>query len=515
MNPAIFREYDIRGIWGKDLTPEVACLIGKAFAVYAQKELQKEKLTFSVGRDVRLSSRAISDNVIQGLMSAGVDVVDIGECPTPVQYFSLHYLKLDGGVMITGSHNPPEYNGFKLSIGKETIYGEEIQKLKEVIAEMSTERRAQSAKRKAISDRSQEPLAKSPEPETTDTERGAISDKNQEPLAVSPELARTENKTEENTGTLREFPMIEEYVNYLKKDFKDFAGIKVVIDAGNGTAGLVAPELIESLGAEVIKLFCEPDGSFPNHHPDPVIPKNLEALIDHVKDSGAHLGLAYDGDADRIGVVDSEGEIIWGDLLMVIFSRDILKNNPGASIIGEVKCSQLLYDDIKKHYGNPIMWKTGHSLIKKQMKEEKALLAGEMSGHIFFSDRYFGYDDAIYATLRLIEILKHNGPPYSMNRLLDGLSKTYSTPEIRLDCDDSRKFKVVEKLQQAFSDYDVNTIDGARITFDNGWALVRASNTEPSLVMRFEAKNEDSLNKIQKLVEGKLNSILRETRKNE
>ncbi|MFI5295172.1 MAG: phosphomannomutase/phosphoglucomutase [Thermodesulfovibrionales bacterium] len=448
----IFRQYDIRGVWSKDLTPESVYLIGRAFGTLAVRASGKKSVSLSVGRDVRLSSGAIAKELIRGIVSTGSGVIDIGECPTPVQYFSLHRLDVDGGVMVTGSHNPPEYNGFKLSIGKETIFGEGIQHLREI--------------------------------------------------AEAEEFA-------EGNGTVEKKEILGDYVDYLKKDFPDLSGIKVVLDAGNGTAGLVAPRILEELGAKVIRLFCEPDGNFPNHHPDPVVPENLQPLREKVRSESADLGVAYDGDSDRIGVVDSDGEIIWGDRLMIVFARDILEKSPGAAIIGEVKCSQIMYDDIIRHGGKAIMWKTGHSLIKKKMKEEKALAAGEMSGHIFFADRYFGYDDAIYATLRLLEILKKTGEPYRMKRLLAGLPRVFSTPEIRFDCPDDLKFRVTEMMRDAFSKYDVNTIDGARIHFSDGWALIRASNTQPALVMRFEASNETSLERIRATVEEKLDSVMR------
>jgi phosphomannomutase/phosphoglucomutase len=448
----IFRQYDIRGIWGKDLTPEVAGLIGRAFGTYAARLLGKSKLSLTVGRDVRLSSGPLAEGLIKGMASTGAEVIDIGQCPTPVQYFSLYHLNADGGVMITGSHNPPEYNGFKMSVGKETIYGDAIRELRGIINE------------------------------------GSFA---------------------EGRGVVRRRPVTEDYKEYLSKDGPDLSGLKVVVDAGNGTAGLVVPGLLRGLGVEVTDLFCEPDGNFPNHHPDPVVEKNLQALIGAVRTSEAHLGVAYDGDADRLGVVDSTGEIIWGDRLMIIFARDVLRGSPGAKIIGEVKCSGVMYDDIERNGGKAIMWKTGHSLIKKKMKEEKALLAGEMSGHIFFADRYFGYDDAIYATLRLLEIVKDNGPPYGAGRLLGGLPEVFSTPEIRMDCDDSLKFSVAERVREVFSGYEVNTIDGARVTFDDGWALVRASNTQPVLVLRFEAESPEALERIRSFVEEKLAGILK------
>lgn len=453
INPEIFREYDIRGIWGTDLSPEVAFLIGRGFGTYLSKALpDRTGLRVSVGRDVRLSSPEISENLIRGITSTGAEVIDIGSCPTPVQYFSLFHLETDGGVMITGSHNPSEYNGFKISVGRETIYGESLQALKEVIRQ------------------------------------GAFLD---------------------GRGRADSQDVLPAYKDHLKKGFQDLAGIRVVVDGGNGTAGLVVPDLLQELGAEVIQLYCEPDGRFPNHHPDPVVAGNLIDLIRKVKESKAHLGIAYDGDSDRLGVVDAEGEIIWGDRLMIIYSRDILKENPGATVIGEVKCSEVMYDDIRKHGGVPVMWKTGHSLIKKKMKEEKALLAGEMSGHIFFADRYLGYDDAVYASLRLLEILKKGGSPYHLDKLLAGLPTVFSTPEIRFDCEDRIKFMVPERIREAFAGFEVDTTDGARIRFDDGWGLVRASNTQPVLVLRFEAKSEEALGRIRAAVEEKLQVILR------
>jgi phosphomannomutase/phosphoglucomutase len=299
-------------------------------------------------------------------------------------------------------------------------------------------------------------------------------------------------------------------MEYMKERFRDpgFGGLRVVVDSGNGTGGVVGPGLMRDLGAEVTELYSEPDGNFPNHHPDPVVLENLRDLIAKVRETGAHVGIGYDGDSDRIGVVDEDGEVVWGDRLMIIFSRDILKDNPGATVIGEVKCSQTLYDDIRARGGNPIMWKTGHSLIKKKMKDEGALLAGEMSGHIFFSHRYLGFDDAIYAGLRLAEIMKRSGEPYSVKKLLRGVPEMVSTPEIRVDCPDEKKFEVAERMKEAFKDYPVVDIDGVRVNFPEGWGLLRASNTQPALVMRFEARDEASLKKIQETVEGELRKVI-------
>ncbi|MEW6213691.1 MAG: phosphomannomutase/phosphoglucomutase [Nitrospirota bacterium] len=461
INPAIFRQYDIRGIWGNDLTEEVVEKIGRAFAVYL-RNIKKEKIKVSIGRDVRLSSTTILEVLSRGLLNSGIDVIDIGVCPTPLQYFSLFHLPVDGGVMITGSHNPPEFNGMKLTVGKETLYGEKIQDIRRIIEQ---------------------------------------------------------NEFIQGRGTTEVYEIIPQYIEHLKSDFSSLNRIKVVIDAGNGTAGLVAPQLIRDLGCELIELYCEPDGNFPNHHPDPTIMDNLKDLIAKVISSGADIGIGYDGDADRIGVISDKGEVIWGDRLMIIFARDIIESqisnlksqiSQPVTVVGEVKSSQIMYDEIKRLGGNPIMWKAGHSLIKSKMKESGALLAGEMSGHIFFSDRYFGYDDAVYTSLRLLEILSKNGKPYSIERLLSDIPKSFSTPEIRVECPDDVKFKIVERAKEAFRDYPLNDIDGIRINFDKGWGLIRASNTQPALVLRFEAKDEDSLREIKEFVEGKLNTVIRE-----
>ncbi len=417
------------------------------------KSVKKDKAKVSVGWDARLHSPMLRDSLIKGITSSGVDVVDLGICSTPIQYYSLFKLPVDGGIMITGSHNPPEFNGLKLSVGRETIFGDRIQDVRRII---------------------------------------------------------DEEDFRSGDGDIESYPISNDYTNILKDKFQSFAGLKVVVDAGNGTGGLAAPEIMKALGAEVIELYCEPDGRFPNHHPDPTLEKNVADLIAKVKEVKAHVGIGYDGDADRIGVIDEDGDIIWGDRLMIIFSRDILKDHPGAKIIGDVKCSQTLYDDVAAHGGIPIMWRTGHSQIKGKMKEEKALFAGEMSGHIFFADRYFGYDDAIYASLRLLEIIKKAGEPYSTKRLLKDAAVMVSTPEIRFDCPDDIKFKIVEKAKNAFNEYESITIDGIRIKFDDGWGLIRASNTQPVLVLRFEAGSRGRLAEIKSFVEERLNKIIEE-----
>jgi phosphomannomutase/phosphoglucomutase len=443
INPQIFREYDIRGVVDKDLKPDVVRRLGKGFGTHMAHLGHKELV---VGRDGRLSSKAFEDALIEGLISTGCNIVDIGLCPTPVYYFSLFHLNKEGGMMVTGSHNPPEFNGFKVSVGKSTILGEEIQNLRRLI------------------------------------EKGEFST---------------------GRGNLSEEEIIHPYQQYIKKNIRLEKKMRVAIDAGNGTAGVVAAPLLRDLGCEVEELYCEIDGRFPNHFPDPTIPGNLKDLIDRVKKIQADVGIGYDGDGDRIGVVDDRGNIIWGDQLMILFSREISKSNKGATFVGEVKCSQNLFNDIEKHGGKAIMWRTGHSLIKEKMKKEKAVLGGEMSGHIFFADRYFGYDDAIYASCRLIELLSKTDK--KLSQLLEDVPKTFITPEIRVDCPDEIKFKVVEKVKEELrKDHPVIDVDGVRAQFGDGWGLVRASNTQPVLVLRFEALTEKRLQEIKALVEGKV-----------
>ena len=469
----IFREYDIRGIWRKDLTTEVAELIGRAYAIFAERHGVKLGPDFkiTVGRDVRMSSKALRDALVRGLTQSGVNVIDIGECPTPLQYFSMHTLKVGGGIMITGSHNPAEYNGFKVSVGRETIHGHEIQDLKKIINE--------------------EVLGK--------PYREALP------------------------GIVENYEVIPGYVDYVASSINIPAlpkPMRIVLDSGNGTAGPVAPQLLKRLGFDIIELYSEPDGSFPNHHPDPTVSYNLLDLIETIRRTGAEFGVAYDGDADRIGIVDEKGGIIWGDKLMVIFSKSILKERPGATIVGEVKCSQVMYDEIARMGGNPIMWKTGHSLIKAKMKEVGAAMAGEMSGHIFFADRWFGFDDAIYSSCRLAEIAareKAANPAFRFSSMLSGLPETVVTPEIRIDCADELKFSVIERLERAigqgtedFKVKDIIKTDGLRVNFEGGWALVRASNTQPVLVLRFEATERDLLEKAKAFIKERLLEMLPE-----
>jgi len=431
----------------KDLTPAIAQRLGQGFGTYM---IHHNRSNLVVGRDGRLSSRSFADALIEGLLSTGCHVTDIGLCPTPTYYFSIFHLDKDGGMMVTGSHNPPEFNGFKVSVGKSTIFGEEIQSLGRLI------------------------------------EKGEFSS---------------------GKGSLQREEIVRPYQDYIKKNIRLEKRLKVVIDAGNGTAGGVAGLLLKDLGCELEELYCEVDGRFPNHFPDPTIPGNLKDLTDRVMKAGADVGIGYDGDADRIGVVDDQGNIIWGDQLMILFSREILRVKKGATFVAEVKCSQNLFSDIEKHGGRAIMWRTGHSLIKEKMREEKAALGGEMSGHIFFADRYFGYDDAIYASCRLIELLSKTDK--KLSQLLSDVPKTFITPEIRVDCPDEIKFRVVETVKEALKkNHPVIDVDGARVKFENGWGLVRASNTQPVLVLRFEALTQDRLDEIRNLIEKKVQEAI-------
>jgi phosphomannomutase/phosphoglucomutase len=446
MNPQIFREYDIRAIVGKEITLEEVETMGKAIGTYLGQSGKKQ---ITLGRDGRLSSDAFRKYLLKGLISTGCQVIDIGVCPSPLLYFSIRHLKTEGGVMITASHNPPEYNGFKICNGPDTIFGDEIQRLR-LIAE--------------------------------------------------------EGKFMTGTGSVREEDVLPAYRNFVLKDIQLPNTLRVGLDGGNGTGGWAALPIIRQLGCQVFDLYCEIDGSFPHHQPDPTVPKNLTELIALVHREHLDVGLAYDGDGDRLGVVDHEGNIIWGDQLMILFAREILKRRPGTTFIGEVKCSQNLYDDIPRQGGKVIMWKTGHSLIKQKMKEVQAVLAGEMSGHLFFADRYLGFDDAVYASLRLLEILSKTGK--KIPELLAGLPQTYSTPEIRVETKEETKFQLVEaaknELAQRFSIIDV---DGVRVKFEDGWGLIRASNTQPVLVLRFEARSPERLREIQNLIEEVLHRI--------
>ncbi len=447
MDAKIFREYDIRGIAGQQLDENDVVLIGKAVGTYL---LNHGKTNLVVGRDCRTTSDLYAEKVIEGLRSTGCNVTDIGVCPTPMMYFSIQHFKKEGGVMVTASHNPPEYNGFKLCNGTDSIHGDGIMALYKMI-------------------------------ENQDFRTGS--------------------------GSLDSADALTPYKKYLAENITISKKLNIGVDAGNGTAGPVAVPVLKQAGCTVHDLYCDMDGRFPNHEADPTVAANLKDLIALVQDKKLDLGVGYDGDGDRIGVVDETGRIVYGDQLMIVFAREILSRRPGATFISEVKCSKTMYDDIRKNGGNAVMWKTGHSLIKKKMKEENAALAGEMSGHIFFADRYLGYDDALYATLRLLEIIADSGK--TMGQLLADIPLTFNTPEIRVDCPDDIKFKVVDQITEHFRDrHEIIDIDGVRVLFHDGWGLVRASNTQPALVLRFEAMDENRLLEIRSYVESALATVI-------
>jgi len=444
INAGIFRQYDIRGVVGDDLTTEAAEGIGRGFAaVLAERGISG---AVAVGRDNRHSGASLRDALVKGLTDCGVDIVDIGIAPTPVLYWSLHHAGVVGGIQVTGSHNPPEFNGFKLSVGATSLHGDGIQRLYQLIAGSKN-----AAKR----------------------------------------------------GTVRTIAPIPDYVaDIAKRIGKIKRPLKVVVDCGNGVGALTAPQVCKAIGVDAELLFAESDGNFPNHHPDPTVVENLQDLIAAVKRTGAELGIGFDGDADRIGIVDGKGTIIWGDYLLLLYARDVLqRTGRGQSIIFDVKCSQALPDAIRKAGGEPLMWKTGHSLIKEKMKELHAPIAGEMSGHMFFTEGFYGHDDAVYAAARLLRILGDSGK--RVDELLADVPRFVSTPELRVDCPDARKFEIVKAAQAHFAKTrEVIAVDGARILFGDGWGLIRASNTQPILVLRFEAPNDARLHEIRAEVEG-------------
>jgi phosphomannomutase/phosphoglucomutase len=455
MNPRVFREYDIRGVAETDFGDDFVADLGRAVGAYFA-EAGARRVT--LGRDCRISSPRIHAAFKRELLGAGIDVVDVGILHSPGLYFSVFHLQTDGGVMITASHNPAEDNGFKIVAGRTTIHGAEIQKLRQTI------------------------------------ERRGFRQ------GVAP-------------GRATEHDILRDYVAYIADNIKlGPRRFKVVVDGGNGTGGLSIIPILNKLGVETEAIYCDPDGRFPNHHPDPTVPENLAALIARVKATGAELGIALDGDADRIGAVDGQGRILWGDQLVMLFGREILKTQPGATFVSEVKCSQALFDHLTALGGRPIMWKVGHSLIKAKMKEEKAALAGEMSGHMFFADRWFGFDDAVYAGMRLVEQLTHS--KQTLAEIYETLPVLHNTPEIRMPCPDDVKFEVVRRAVAWFRErYSVVDVDGARVLFRDGdrnvgWGLVRASNTGPVLVMRFEAEGPARLAEIQTLMEGRLRQII-------
>ncbi|MBM3308671.1 MAG: phosphomannomutase/phosphoglucomutase [Candidatus Altiarchaeales archaeon] len=439
----IFRAYDIRGVYGKDFTDQLAYDIGRAFGSTASG-------TVVVGRDMRLSGEKLACKLIAGLLSTGVDVVDIGVVPTPLVYFAANFFRYGNGIMVTASHNPPEYNGFKFIRDYMTLHGEEILELKNII---------------------------------------------------------DNKKFRKGSGRLGKKDVSQDYINFVLKHVSLGRKLKVVLDSGNGMGGMLAPKLLRELGCEVIELYSRLDGNFPNHHPDPTVDKNLADLIKEVKKWKADFGVGFDGDADRAGFIDNQGRIVRGDQALILFAREILKKEKKAKVIYEVKCSRALEEEIKKNGGVPIMYRTGHSYIKQKIKEENAVLAGEMSGHFYFADNY-GYDDAIYATARMAELLSKNSR--KMSDLMDNMPKYHSTPEIRVECPDEKKFQVVEKVTKQLQQkkLKVITIDGARIQFKDGWGLIRASNTQPALILRMESKTKKGLDKIRKTIETELKKHL-------
>ena len=448
MNTNIFREYDIRGIVGEQLTDETVGILSRAIGTFFVKN---GATRIAIGYDARESSPRFCEIISHGLNASGCDVVLIGMVPTPVLYHTAFTKDVDGGVMITGSHNPPHHNGFKICLGNTTLFGSQIQEIKEI----------------------------------------ALS-----------------GVFEIGSGSVGSIDVLDDYVaDIVSKISFGRRKLKAVVDAGNGMGSVTAVPIYNRLGVELVELFTEPDSTFPNHHPDPTVTENLQDTIRAVHEHQADVGIAFDGDGDRIGIIDETGRIIWGDELMILLSRTVLAERPASTIIAEVKCSQNLFNDIEKHGGTAIMERAGHSIIKSRMKETGAVLAGEMSGHIFFADRFYGFDDAAYAGARLLEILSKTDK--KLSELFDGIPETYSTPELRVDCPDETKFEVVAKVAQHFSQTNkVITIDGARIIFDHGWGLVRASNTQAILVLRFEAVSQEHLDAIKKDVDRFLATVI-------
>jgi len=444
---SIFRAYDIRGVVPKTLTAETAYWIGRAIG---SQSLAQGEPNVSVGRDGRLSGPELVEQLIQGLADSGCHVSDVGLVPTPALYYAANVLAGKSGVMLTGSHNPSDYNGFKIVIAGDTLANEQIQALHTRL-------------------------------KTNDLTSG--------------------------TGSITKVEILDRYSDEITRDVKLARRLKVVVDCGNGAAGVIAPQLIEALNCEVIPLFCEVDGNFPNHHPDPGKPENLVDLIAKVKETGADLGLAFDGDGDRVGVVTNTGNIVFPDRLLMLFARDVVARNPGAEIIFDVKCTRRLTPLIKEYGGRPLMWKTGHSLIKKKMKETGALLAGEMSGHVFFKERWFGFDDGIYSAARLLEILSNEKS--TAEDLFETFPNDISTPEINIHVTEESKFSIIDALHDAQWGEGANltTIDGVRVDYAKGWGLVRASNTTPVLVLRFEADSEAELQRIKDVFHAQLKRV--------
>ncbi|WP_197020068.1 phosphomannomutase/phosphoglucomutase [Zestomonas thermotolerans] len=444
---SIFRAYDIRGVVGDTLTRETAYWIGRAVG---SESLARGEPCVAVGRDGRLSGPELVQALIQGLVDTGCQVSDIGMVPTPALYYATHVLEGKSGVMLTGSHNPPDYNGFKIMIAGDTLANEQIQALRQRIEH---------------------------------------------------------NDLVSGVGSVEQVDILERYFKQIRDDIALAKPLRVVVDCGNGVAGVIAPRLIESLGCKVIPLYCEVDGTFPNHHPDPGKPENLQDLIAKVREEQADLGLAFDGDGDRVGVVTNEGTIIYPDRLMMLFAKDVVSRNPGADVIFDVKCTRRLGALISGYGGRPVMWKTGHSLIKKKMKETGALLAGEMSGHIFFKERWFGFDDGIYSAARLLEILSLD--KRDAEHVFSAFPVDVSTPEINIQVTEESKFRIIERLQHSgeWGEGSVTTLDGVRVDYPKGWGLVRASNTTPVLVLRFEGDTQAELERIRELFRTQLLAV--------
>ncbi|MBX3020493.1 MAG: phosphomannomutase/phosphoglucomutase [Bdellovibrionales bacterium] len=454
MNPVVFREYDIRGVYNSDFDKEFAYHLGRAFVTYVREKSGQAHPRLTLGHDARLSSPEVAKSLAEGFTASGAHVIHLGLVTSPISYFSTFTVPgVVGGIMVTGSHNPPEYNGFKISYDRTTIHGAEIKSLETII---------------------------------------------------------NDKRYFEGQGSEEKIDILTPYVERYKKEFGGMKPIPLVVDCGNGAAGSVVRRLYEAVGLSPVFMYEQPDGTFPNHHPDPTVEKNLTALKAEVKKTGARVGIGFDGDADRIGLVDENGRFILGDEMMALIAQDILLTSPGAKIIGDVKCSDRLYDFVKTLGGEPIMWKTGHSLIKEKVKTEKAPFGGELSGHIFFADRNYGYDDALYAGLRVIEILSKTGK--TISQLLADLKPGFCTPEIRIDTTEEKKHSIVAMLKSKFADssvdYKTNLIDGIRVSFRDGWALARASNTQPVLVLRFESTSQEGLNRIQNAFESVVNPLL-------
>lgn len=445
----VFRQYDIRGIVGEQLNEESYYLIGKGFGTMLRNKGMK---SIVIGGDARHSTRGFMDSFIKGALETGCEITDIGMVATPILYFAIWELKQDGGAMVTASHNPSQYNGCKLNLGLGSVYADALQDLLKLIQ--------------------------------------------------SEKFVQGDGKLIKNES------VVEDYIQYIVDNVDISRPVKVIVDGGNGMGGPYLPEILRRKGCEVIEMYCEPDGDFPNHHPDPTVEKNMVDLARAVVEAEYELGIGLDGDADRIGVVDEKGKMLFGDQILNILARDYLAKNPGKTVIADVKCSKNLYDDIKARGGKAIMYKTGHANIKMRMKEIGVEFAGEMSGHVFLGDRYLGFDDAIYVSCRFIEIVANTQMPVS--QYLADQPKMYNTPELHTKCEDSRKFDVVQKVCDEFKQggYDVNDIDGARITFADGWGLIRASNTTPVLVTRYEASTEARMNEIRNLIETVINKYL-------